>query len=395
MSDEEHKERRDEEKREMKKIKQKAEGKIKKEGKKLRNTESKKTKEKEEKQEKKIERKGLSREEKEELHKEDQIYRTIFIQNLSFETSEEELKEKMGEYGEVSYCKICMDKEKGISRGTGFVCFRKRGVAEKVIEEAYMFSGSKESDIEIDGRRLILQKAINKEQAQDRSNSKKKKKEGIKDNRNVSLAMVGQKTKEEYLQLGLTPSEAKMRLKAQMERNKKLKNVNFCVNKYRVCVRNIPKNTNKKMIMETFGKYCSKGKISDIKIIKGERGKAIGYCFLTFTSAEDAYQFVEKVNESLQFKEQRRVMVEFSIDDMVKLHKFKAEIERRKFNQEKKKFIEEHSVNNDGKRVKVTSLPKEVIKAEETKDMKKTKKKGINRKIGITKKFNAKKSILL
>ncbi|EKE41969.1 hypothetical protein ENUP19_0139G0001 [Entamoeba nuttalli] len=395
MSDEEHKERRDEEKRERKKIKQKVEGKIKKEEKKLRNVESKETKEKEEKQEKKFNRKGLSREEKEELHKEDQIYRTIFIQNLSFETSEEELKEKMGEYGEVSYCKICMDKEKGISRGTGFVCFRRRGVAEKVIEEAYMFSGSKESDIEIDGRRLILQKAIKKEQAKDTSNSKKKKKEGIKDNRNVSLAMVGQKTKEEYLQLGLTPSEAKMRLKAQMERNKKLKNVNFCVNKYRVCVRNIPKNTNKKMIKETFGKYCSKGKISDIKIIKGERGKAIGYCFLTFTSAEDAYQFVEQVNESLQFKEQRRVMAEFSIDDMVKLHKFKAEMERRKFNQEKKKFIEEHSVNNSGKRVKVTSLPKEVIKAEETKDMKKTKKKGINRKVGITKKFNAKKSILL
>ncbi|EDR26312.1 RNA-binding protein, putative [Entamoeba dispar SAW760] len=386
MSEEEHTKRGDEEKSETKKIKQKQERK----GKKQRNTERK-----EEKQEKRFDRKGLSREEKEELHKEDQIYRTIFIQNLSFRTTEEELKEKMGEYGDVSYCKICMDKEKGISRGTGFVCFRKRGVADKIIEEAYMFSGNKESDIEIDGRRLILQKAIKKEQAKETSDSKKKKKEGIKDNRNVSLAMVGQKTKEEYLQLGLTPNEAKIRLKAQMERNKKLKNVNFCVNKYRVCVRNIPKNSNKKMIMETFGKYCMKGKISDIKIIKGERGKAIGYCFLTFTEAEDAYQFVEKVNESLQFKEQRRVMVEFSIDDMVKLHKFKAEMERRKFNQEKKKFIEEHSVNNVGKRVKVTSLPKEVIKSESTTNIKKTKKKGINRKIGITKKFNAKKSVLL
>ncbi|EDR21587.1 dc50, putative [Entamoeba dispar SAW760] len=212
MSEEEHKKRGDEEKSETKKIKQKQERK----GKKQRNTERK-----EEKQEKRFDRKGLSREEKEELHKEDQIYRTIFIQNLSFKTTEEELKEKMGEYGDVSYCKICMDKEKGISRGTGFVCFRKRGVADKIIEEAYMFSGNKESDIEIDGRRLILQKAIKKEQAKETSDSKKKKKEGIKDNRNVSLAMVGQKTKEEYLQLGLTPNEAKIRLKAQMERNKK------------------------------------------------------------------------------------------------------------------------------------------------------------------------------
>ena len=107
----------------------------------------------------------------------------------------------MSKYGDVSYAKICMDKEKGISKGTGFVCYKKRGVCEQIINDSYMFStGNKESDIEINGRHLILQKAIDKGNAKEKTQQNtllSKKLTKIKDSRNISLAAVGQKTKEE------------------------------------------------------------------------------------------------------------------------------------------------------------------------------------------------------
>lgn len=205
----------------------------------------------------KAEKPHYTKEEKIQRHKEDQLERTLFVQNLSYDTTEEQLKECMNNYGDVSYCKICIDKSSGLSRGSGFVCYRRRGVCEKILEEQYMFSapGNKESNIELNGRRLILQHALSKDTAAEKRKARKLEKTEIKDMRNIGLATVGQKTKEEYELMGLKPEEIKMRLKAQMERNKKLKNVNFAINKYRICVRNIPKTANKGALKKVFEPY--------------------------------------------------------------------------------------------------------------------------------------------
>ncbi|RKX17340.1 MAG: RNA-binding protein [Candidatus Zixiibacteriota bacterium] len=45
----------------------------------------------------------------------------IYVGNISFETSEDNLKTIFGEYGEVASVKIIMDRETGRSRGFGFV----------------------------------------------------------------------------------------------------------------------------------------------------------------------------------------------------------------------------------------------------------------------------------
>ncbi|KAI9031962.1 hypothetical protein DFJ74DRAFT_763739 [Hyaloraphidium curvatum] len=48
---------------------------------------------------------------------------TLFVRNLDFETTEEELKEKFAQFGRVRYVRLVLDKATGKPRGTAFVRF--------------------------------------------------------------------------------------------------------------------------------------------------------------------------------------------------------------------------------------------------------------------------------
>lgn len=61
---------------------------------------------------------------------------TLFIRNLPFEVTEEELRNLFRTFGPLRYAKITMDRETGRSRGTGFACFWKTDDADKALEEA-------------------------------------------------------------------------------------------------------------------------------------------------------------------------------------------------------------------------------------------------------------------
>jgi cold-inducible RNA-binding protein len=57
----------------------------------------------------------------------------IYIGNLSFTTTEADLKEAFQAFGEVSSCNIIKDKYSGQSRGFGFVEMPNKDEAEKAI----------------------------------------------------------------------------------------------------------------------------------------------------------------------------------------------------------------------------------------------------------------------
>ncbi len=61
------------------------------------------------------------------------MVKTLYVGNLPYSTSEDELKEVFDQYGEVSSAKIIMDRETGRSRGFGFVEIEEEG-AQKAIE---------------------------------------------------------------------------------------------------------------------------------------------------------------------------------------------------------------------------------------------------------------------
>lgn len=84
----------------------------------------------------------------------------IFIGNLNFRLSEEELKESFGKFGEVSSAKIITDKYTGRSKGFGFIEMENDDQATQAIEE---LNGS-----ELGGRN------INVNQARERSDDNKR-----------------------------------------------------------------------------------------------------------------------------------------------------------------------------------------------------------------------------
>jgi len=61
---------------------------------------------------------------------------TLFIRNLPFEATEQELGSLFRVFGPIRYARITMDKVTGRSRGTGFVCFWKVEHADAAIEES-------------------------------------------------------------------------------------------------------------------------------------------------------------------------------------------------------------------------------------------------------------------
>jgi RNA recognition motif-containing protein len=59
----------------------------------------------------------------------------IHVSNLSFNVTDEDLREFFAEYGEVSSAKVIMDKFTGKSRGFGFVEMPDDEAAKKAISE--------------------------------------------------------------------------------------------------------------------------------------------------------------------------------------------------------------------------------------------------------------------
>ena len=59
----------------------------------------------------------------------------LYISNLSYNISDEDLRQLFADYGEMTSSKVIMDRETGRSRGFGFVELSDDELAKKAIEE--------------------------------------------------------------------------------------------------------------------------------------------------------------------------------------------------------------------------------------------------------------------
>src|SRR5215471_7898931 len=57
----------------------------------------------------------------------------LYVGNLSYNTSEDELRDAFAEYGEVASAKIITDRETGRSKGFGFIEFADDEVAKRAM----------------------------------------------------------------------------------------------------------------------------------------------------------------------------------------------------------------------------------------------------------------------
>ena len=75
----------------------------------------------------------------------------MYVGNLSYEMSEENLRNEFAEYGEVKSAKIITDRDTGRSRGFGFVEMNSDGEGKKAMEA---LTGK-----DFEGRELVVKEA--------------------------------------------------------------------------------------------------------------------------------------------------------------------------------------------------------------------------------------------
>ncbi|KAI8903564.1 hypothetical protein EDD86DRAFT_184714, partial [Gorgonomyces haynaldii] len=207
--------------------------------------------------------------------KESEQDRTLFIRNLSFETTEDTLFKSFKKFGRLAYAKITKDSVTKLSKGNGFVCFSKVEDAEsclKAFEKAQelhqvtqyeqktslvpeMPEALKEDqsvlDFTIDGRFVSVTTLVSKRIAQELTHVGKVNKRQ-KDKRNLYLMREGVIFPESEAAKTLTEQEMEKRKEQYVARKKLLQqNPNLFISKTRLSVRGIDSFVNDQILRQT------------------------------------------------------------------------------------------------------------------------------------------------
>ncbi|KAJ3127082.1 hypothetical protein HK100_009923 [Physocladia obscura] len=211
---------------------------------------------------------------------------TLFVRNLLFETTEEELNAKFSTFGKLRYTRITKDPITGRSRGSGFICFFNRGDAEDCMNayaeavKSHALIDNTFHNPEVDGddsdgnkKKRKQQKAketvksmitpehsstsaitapfilngrfVNLTMAVSKTESTKLSSMGVRDRRardtrHLYLIKEGVIFPNSNEAIGLTPSEVSKRQKSYSERKRLLdKNPNLFLSRTRLSVRNL------------------------------------------------------------------------------------------------------------------------------------------------------------
>lgn len=198
---------------------------------------------------------------------------TLFVRNLPYQATEEELRNLFRTFGPLRYAKITMDKTTNRSKGTGFVCFWQAESAEaalaqaKIIERESGVSGSSSAStsvanqknpfampsvltadpaapltasLNLHGRVLNVIPAVARDEASRLETSGRKEREKG-DKRNTWLLREGVPFPNSDFAAKLAPSEVEKRLQSFQVRKAQMgANPSLFVSKTRLSVRSLP-----------------------------------------------------------------------------------------------------------------------------------------------------------
>ncbi|KAG2531723.1 hypothetical protein JM18_000958 [Phytophthora kernoviae] len=211
--------------------------------------------------------------------------RTLFIRNLSFQTSEDGLREFFQTFGPVEYARVVYDKGSGLSKGVGFVRFKSVDVASQVLargeqnqvgddkkkhtkdkkKKENLFTLSALADggddaLTLDGRQLVVTRAVSKTDAGKLADSNARERRRL-DKRNMYLAYEGtlnvNKMTDEELEL--PKMDIDKRRRAIREKKAKLQNPMYFVSPMRLSVRNLSTALDDRQLKKLFHDAASSG----------------------------------------------------------------------------------------------------------------------------------------
>lgn len=289
---------------------------------------------------------------------------TLFVRNLPLSSEEKDLEDTFSRYGKLQYCKIVTDRESGVSKGTGFVCFADKEGAQHTLDEAYPSywenSVGGESCISLGGRQLAISWAVNKAEAERLSSitsGERRKLEKPRDKRNMALAEVGYLKKEEMESRGFGKVDIARRLSAQADKMARLSNPNLFVSPTRLSVRYIPPEMTEKelkQIAREAGALNGKNAVpKQVKIVmdklrvNSETGKPRSKCFgfVEYATPEEARAALDVMNNNKDlFGGKTLPLVDYAVENVFAVNKLNKSI------QKSKDFAAKHSGEEPVKR---------------------------------------------
>eukprot|EP01134_Creolimax_fragrantissima_P006406 CFRG6406T1 len=275
---------------------------------------------------------------------------TVFIRNVPFTSTEEDLKTTLSVYGKVVMSKLVIDRDTKRPKGTAFVKFVDRETAETVVREAKkavvaeVFGGGKQqgkmctvSDggIQIQGRSLNITLAVDKTQAAKLEKESSGKPEEKSDKRNLRLAREGYVSKEMAASLNVSQEDLKRREKADQEKRIKLKDLRYFVSPLRLVVRNIPPKISERELNEAFTDAVILANpaaqprtiVKKVNLMRNKEnisgngiGRSLGWAFIEFYSHEYALAGLRGTNNNPKlFHPNKRLIVDFAIENIDKV----------------------------------------------------------------------------
>ncbi|CAH0521393.1 unnamed protein product [Peronospora belbahrii] len=213
--------------------------------------------------------------------------RTLFVRNLSFQTTEAGLREFFQTFGAVEYARIVYEKGSGLSKGVGFVRLESADVAAEVLKRgeqpqvddkkkhkkekkenlftlSALASGGDDA-LTLDGRQLILSRAVSKTDAEHLADSNARERRRL-DKRNLYLAYEGtlNVNKMADAELELPKMDIDKRRRAIREKKLKLQNPMYFVSPVRLSVRNLSTVLDDRNLKKLFHDAANAGMFSGI-----------------------------------------------------------------------------------------------------------------------------------
>ncbi|XP_070498236.1 RNA-binding protein 28 [Chironomus tepperi] len=252
---------------------------------------------------------------KKKVSREDDHEYTVFIKNLSFDTTNEDLKECFKKFGKINYALIVRDNVSGHSRGTGFVQFEKKESVEICLNQA--------GKIVLQDFTLDLMPALPKGKVKQIEKEKEAKKVEPKDSRNLYLLREGMIMAGSTASEGVSATDMAKRLRLEQLKSSMLKNLTRFISRDRLTIHNLPDSYDdaklRKMVVAKTG-----SKPIECRVMRENKptpthpkGKSKGFGFLSFSRHEDALAVLRKLNNNPEiFSANHRPIVSFSIEDM-------------------------------------------------------------------------------
>eukprot|EP01062_Namystynia_karyoxenos_P042388 TRINITY_DN30987_c4_g1_i1.p1 TRINITY_DN30987_c4_g1~~TRINITY_DN30987_c4_g1_i1.p1 ORF type:complete len:516 (+),score=168.72 TRINITY_DN30987_c4_g1_i1:75-1550(+) len=297
----------------------------------------------------------------------------LFVSNIPFDATEEEISERFGAYGRVRRVLLLRDRATGHPSGSAFVHYKNAAGARKALAEAERnmellgvgrdgaaaapgskaqmkrmrrkVSGAGSSDgIALRGRVLRVRPAVRREEAEGltRQAERARQQQEHADPRNLRLAEEGRIVRDTPAAAGL--SEQRIELLAGRHRNKlrQLRDPNYFVSATRLCVRDLPQEVDEKELKRLVmigvkdftathpdflgegGKGAKEGEgghknpfIKQLRLMRDPAGKSRGFGFAELRQHELALAVLRRLNNNpTLFGARSRLHVEFAVESV-------------------------------------------------------------------------------